>query len=72
MKLNNAFIMTLLGLISLITIAHTKDIDTATSIVILVTGYIAAEKGVTASSIWAASKDVNANTAQVIETLKDK
>jgi hypothetical protein len=69
-KPTNSFILSLTGLACLTAMCVLKGVDTSTAISLLVGGYVASRSGEKASNVWAASKDKDCSTAEVIEKLK--
>ena len=70
MKSSNSFILSILGLICLTSIAILKGVDTSTAISLLVGGYVASRSSEKASHVWASSKDPACSTAEIIDKLK--
>ena len=62
---SRSFILSLLGLIILAAMAW-KGTDTSGSIVALIGIYIGSKQTLKASNVWAASKDIDADTLSAI------
>jgi hypothetical protein len=71
MKLTNSALISILGLISLTFLGY-RGVDVATSIAGIVSAYVLGRAGLKGSNVWAASKDVDADTITAIKEQEGK
>lgn len=70
MKLSNSFIISLSGIIALLTLGLIKGIDTSMALSGVVLSYVGSRAGQKGAMVFASSRDANSNTDQVIKEIE--
>jgi len=69
MRLSNSFILSLSGIIALLTLGLAKGIDVSMSLSGVVLSYVGSRAGQKGAMVFASSRDANSNTDEIIRSI---